>query len=43
MTQEAPQEPELLAPVSELGIANLGVFERVLGGQAIDNIILGED
>lgn len=37
------QLPELLAPVSELNIADIDLYARLLGDQALDNIILGED
>jgi hypothetical protein len=40
---------ELLEPVSELGIANLGVYEKIMSGKAIDStpevgehIVLGD-
>ena len=34
---------ELLEPVSELTAAKPELYEKLLGGQAMDNIILGED
>jgi hypothetical protein len=36
---------EPLEPVSELGIANIAVFQKIMGGLAVENpnIVRGED